>query len=376
MSPPDWRDEGGASALFTRDGHALGLALERLVAGELDDAAAGRLSEHLAACPPCQARRAELDLPLPVPLGPRSVVASPSASTPSPARPAGPVEQPSASTPSSARSAAPVELVSSPSPARPAEPAELPPASTPVSARSVVPVELASTPSSALSAEPVELPQPANLAGTSAPDAEGPSTRGPGPSGDMRQRPPSGPPGSTLDATAPRTAVSWRRAGAWATAAALAASLWVVLRPAAPERPEFHLRGGGLGLEVFRQTAGASEPLVDGSAARAGDTLGFRVQVRRDGFALVAGVDGEGEVYPVWPAAPPHEAVPVEASADPRALDVAIRLDAAPGDERMVLVFCEAAFRLDGVRAAVAAGGALPKGCTQRTVRLTKAGDP
>lgn len=319
MSLPDGRDEGGGdagdSALFTRDGHALGLALERLVAGELDGSAALRLGEHLAACPPCEARRAELDAPMPVPLGP-------------PARRVG------------------------------ASPAEI-------------------APPPAVPAQPVELLQPANAAGQAVtPDAVDPSSPGRGTSGHVGQRAPSDPPRPLRVSTAPGVAVSWRRAGAWATAAALAASAWIVTRPAAPERPEFHLRGGGLGLEVFRQTAGASEPLVDGSAARTGDTLGFRVQVRRDGYALVAGVDGQGAVYPVWPAAPPHEAVPVEASADARALDAAIRLDAAPGDERMVLVFCEAAFRLDGIREAVAAGGALPKGCAQRTVRLTKAGDP
>ena len=80
-------------------------------------------------------------------------------------------------------------------------------------------------------------------------------------------------------------------------AVAAAAVLVVALHQPAGSPPgspaeQFQVRGGELGLEVFRRTAGPSDMLVDGAVVHAGDSLGFRLSVRRAGWVLLAGVDG------------------------------------------------------------------------------------
>lgn len=145
-----------------------------------------------------------------------------------------------------------------------------------------------------------------------------------------------------------------------------------VVSGGSPEDPgAFRTRGGELGLEVFRKATGMSDVLVDGAAVRPGDTLGFRVSARRDGWVLLAGVDGQGEVYPVWPADSPHAAQQVTGDARPRAIDVAIQLDDAPGNERLVLVSCEDPFSLNDVSPQLLSLQR-PR-CVSKTVTLRKA---
>lgn len=144
-----------------------------------------------------------------------------------------------------------------------------------------------------------------------------------------------------------------------------------------PEPGEFTARGGGLRLEVWREEQGKARRLQDGDGVQAGDRLGFRVASEAPGELIVAGVDGTGAVYPVWPPGGSGSA-PVTASKEAQQLDAAIQLDSTPGAERIVALRCGEPVGwgwLSGALKAEAGAERLPalkEGCVQEEVRLQK----
>lgn len=127
---------------------------------------------------------------------------------------------------------------------------------------------------------------------------------------------------------------------------AAAALLVVGLQARGPdpaEEPEhFRLRGGEVSLEVLRKGAEGAVPLASFDTVAPGDTLGFKVNAKTDGYLLVYGVDGTGERYPAFPRGASPAAAPVDVGEHP--LDAAIQLDDAPGDETFSAVLCKAPF--------------------------------
>lgn len=150
----------------------------------------------------------------------------------------------------------------------------------------------------------------------------------------------------------------------WVVPMVAAAAVMVVVFMLPTEK--FTRRGGGsIVMEVYRDTGGVSQRLVEGDEVAAGDTLGFRVQSDVDGYLMIYGHDGQGSVYPVYPQNP--EAPPIVGSPDLQALPVAIQLDDTPGEESLIGVRCLHPFSLPQVT-----GEELPKGCVESRLRLHK----
>ncbi len=172
--------------------------------------------------------------------------------------------------------------------------------------------------------------------------------------------------------------------GGLGTALALAAGVLVILlQPVEPQDdPGFQARGSELVLEVYRQNDDGAVRLQTGDTVRPGDHLGFRVASQDAGYLLVLGIDSTLEPYPCYPSVPSHGAVPWTASPRPVQIDAAVRLDAIPGQERIVALLCEEALSLDVIAPTLRQastdlppGRELPHldlGCLQRELRLNK----
>jgi hypothetical protein len=143
-----------------------------------------------------------------------------------------------------------------------------------------------------------------------------------------------------------------------------------------PDEPgDFTPKGATVRLEVWRQGSGSSELLGPESAVSAGDTLGFRVAARGGGHLVVADIDETGRVFPAWPPAP-EGTRPFAATTQPTALDAALRLDATPGSEHLVALWCPGPLDWPAVQDAVgglASGRPVPEGCAASDVVLPKA---
>ncbi len=171
----------------------------------------------------------------------------------------------------------------------------------------------------------------------------------------------------------------WIPAAAVAMLAA-AAALFVLRAPPTPAPDTFTSRGAALRLEVYRDAHGGAERLASGASVRAGDRIGFRVATHSDGWLLVAGVDGAGAAYQVWPGGDAPSA-PFAAVPEGVKLEAALALDATPGAERLVALRCPEALAwrdvADRLSARASAGEApLPPlfpTCDQDEVRLVKA---
>ncbi len=156
---------------------------------------------------------------------------------------------------------------------------------------------------------------------------------------------------------------------------AVAAALLVVVLPSGSQPEAFTARGGELSLEVYRQTAGASQLLLDGDGAAPGDTLGFRVRLSEELHFALVGADSNDAVYAIWPPQGGSAAMgPMQA---PEQLAAAIQLDATPGIERILAVACDAPFQLSDEQVlSISEAGDAPQvqeGCAQELVRLDKA---
>lgn len=107
---------------------------------------------------------------------------------------------------------------------------------------------------------------------------------------------------------------------------------------------DIRFKGGGLTLEVFANDGDKTRPLHDGDVVHPGERLGFQVSSRDGGWLLVLGLDDAGQVYPVHPS--DGTAIPIDAGANKRDLESAVRLDDVGSKERLVAARCPAAFSL------------------------------
>ncbi|MCG5055270.1 MAG: DUF4384 domain-containing protein [Myxococcales bacterium] len=156
-------------------------------------------------------------------------------------------------------------------------------------------------------------------------------------------------------------------------------------RPAAEAGAEaVRAKGGGFALATYVLYAGQEQPgtLHLGEALRAGDRVQFRVTAPRDSYLAVLSVDPQGEVSVFHPPGP--EAAFVPAGRD-LPLGTAVELDAGPGPETVVALFCDEPRLVADLVQALAPGapsgsaegphvGRLP--CTEVRTRLPKAPSP
>lgn len=157
------------------------------------------------------------------------------------------------------------------------------------------------------------------------------------------------------------------------TLALAAGALSMLLQP--KPGAEYQLRGEGLTLEVYRDSEAGVEALGVGATVQAGDHLGFRLASAEPGHVLVFGVDARGVAWPAWPPGEAAHAVAVEAG-PARALDAAVMLDDATGDERVLAVRCPDGFDFAAVAAHVGTEGppsGLDPACAWVEVRLPRA---
>ncbi len=189
---------------------------------------------------------------------------------------------------------------------------------------------------------------------------------------------PLSPPGRVLPFRRRAARVWAPLAGGLALAAALALVLW--RGPAGgPPGDGLRVKGGRFELEVHVHDGTRSRRVSSGAPVRPGDRVGFAVESDRPGHLLLLGIDARGETYPCYPQTPDGRAAALAPSVGPRPLPAAVRLDATPGRERLVALFCPEPFSsADVARTLRAARAADPlpvlrPGCTQREVVLVKA---
>jgi hypothetical protein len=122
-----------------------------------------------------------------------------------------------------------------------------------------------------------------------------------------------------------------------------ALSLWfVVSRHPAPRPGSYRAPKGGAPIEVVCRRAGTVFLLAPGDEVAAGDELRFRpLPAWPEGrFIQIGSVDGTGRYTPFYPAAAGAPSLPVPANG--AALEGSIRLDAAPGPERLFVLVSDA----------------------------------
>jgi hypothetical protein len=119
-----------------------------------------------------------------------------------------------------------------------------------------------------------------------------------------------------------------------------AVALWVVVARRLDPRPDssYLAPKGRAPVEIVCRRGGAVFLLAPGDQVAPGDELRFRpLPVWREGrFIQVGSVDGTGRYTPFYPAAPGAPSLPLPG--DSAALEGSIRLDAAPGPERVFVV--------------------------------------
>jgi hypothetical protein len=165
--------------------------------------------------------------------------------------------------------------------------------------------------------------------------------------------------------TASRARATRRRG--WAllsgvTVLGAAAASWVLLI-GAPSRvrragTDVVVPKGASVAEVVCRRRGETFPLGDGDEVRPGDELRFRVlgADARGAYVQVGSVDGSGAYASFYP--PGEGDVSVERPAAGQPLPESIRLDDAPGPERVLVVLSETPLPVSEVRAAALAHAA------------------
>jgi hypothetical protein len=160
------------------------------------------------------------------------------------------------------------------------------------------------------------------------------------------------------------------------SALALAAGLVAIwsIRPGSTDEPPA-VRRKGSGLHVFiAGPGGAVREGKDGDVVHPGDRLQL-AYTDEGGFLAVLGLDGSGAATVYFPAAGAAAAIPAGVRV---LLPYSIELDAAPGPERIVALFCRGAVPLEPLRVELAARRdlAAPPGCRIESMSLAKeAGD-
>lgn len=131
------------------------------------------------------------------------------------------------------------------------------------------------------------------------------------------------------------------------------------------------VKGTGAALAIYRQTAGGSEALRDGDAARTGDVLRVGYQAARAGYGAILSVDGRGTVTRHYPPAG-AAAAPLSAGALVL-LNEAFELDDAPRWERFHLFASDRPFDLEPlVRGLGADPATVPTALEHATLSLAK----
>jgi hypothetical protein len=159
-----------------------------------------------------------------------------------------------------------------------------------------------------------------------------------------------------------------RPAWAFATAAACAVGLFVVLSLQPPEH--IGIKGLSPSLRVHRKTATGSEVLGAGAKVGKGDTLQIGYVSAGKHFGVIASIDARGTVTLHLPESP-GVAAPLDPSGE-RTLGHAFELDDAPGFERFVFVSSDASFATAVVTAALASGKTLPPPFAMFEITLKK----
>jgi len=129
-------------------------------------------------------------------------------------------------------------------------------------------------------------------------------------------------------------------------------------------RATYRAAKGGAYLQLHCRRAGRAFSLSPEDSVRPGDELRFVPHpVAADaGYVQVASIDGTGRYAPFYPPAGQGQSVPLPPSGQP--LDGSIRLDAAPGPERLFFVFSPRPLPVAAVQQAAQArlGGLQPTG--------------
>lgn len=176
--------------------------------------------------------------------------------------------------------------------------------------------------------------------------------------------PPEAPAAPPVEAAPPRSRRVWWAVPAVAMAAGIL--LTVLFSP-----DQFTRRGGtDLVLEVYKNTGnangmGVSQRLQSGDTVASGDQIGFRIRSDVDGYLLISGRDGKGNIYACYPQDLGAVAVPVLGGPDAVALAAAVQLDGTPGEEQITATRCPRTLGFPDL-------ANLPQGCVQTTVSLHK----
>ncbi len=163
----------------------------------------------------------------------------------------------------------------------------------------------------------------------------------------------------TLERAGARTSRRRRRLFALLVPAAAAVAVVLLVLPPAgpgPEPPGVRSKGGA-GLAVWLSRGGSVTPAEDGGEFSAGDALRFRLHPGPHGYALLVGVEADGDVSVYVPAGG-SRSTPVPPG---RWTDCphAVELDGSRGWERLVALYSDRPLEAEAVRRAVATAGRL-----------------
>lgn len=196
-----------------------------------------------------------------------------------------------------------------------------------------------------------------------------------------------GPPAwlATLHSTAPVVPLSphrlWKPLLAAAAAVVLLVGSWWWTRVEDPARPAaqneasndgIRIKGAPMVVEVYAYDGKQSRRAHDGARVKPGEKLGFRLRIERPGYAMIVGVDDTDTPYLCFPLRS-REAYrfpePVEGFEPKHSM----RLDATPGRERIISVFCPHPFGFDDVTNALRDSSTSPlDGCMRSEIVLHK----
>lgn len=160
----------------------------------------------------------------------------------------------------------------------------------------------------------------------------------------------------------------------WAAALlpVLAAAVVVMIVRARPDPAGERPKGGGPTLLLAAGHPGALVPVASGDLIRPRAYLQAGYTAARDGFGAVLARDGAGAVMAYVPRSG-DAMVPLPAGTE-QSFPHSTVLDDVVGDERIVIVWCEAPHPVAPMLAALRAGQAIarPAGCALRDVVLDK----
>ena len=168
-----------------------------------------------------------------------------------------------------------------------------------------------------------------------------------------------------------------RRSRAWLAAPAVlaaVAAVVLVLRTR-DEQPGERAKGGGPSFVVAAGPRDRLAPVTSGDRVHAGDTVQVAYSAKRAGFGAVLGRDGSGRASVYVGAGDEMVALP---AGELQSFPTSLVLDDVPGDEVLLVIWCEARRPLAPYLAALASAAEPPRtaGCWHRHVVLAKRAEP